>query len=237
MNVIELTPGQSAVLAPVAKWRVIDLKSIISECSFSLNYSSFCRTIRQLEKRGVVGSYRRHGEGKKYIYLTRLGEQLVGQEDSPTSINPETLLHDLLVSDFVRGLLELGSIDSFELEHEIHNKREFGSAGRLVPDAQVHGQKNGKKFRLAVELELTVKSHARVEDKLRHYESQKYYDYFLYVFPKSNYLENFLQFAKARFGENVLNRLMCFFWDGSRPVQESIGHFKGQRLALKEIFS
>lgn len=237
MNVIELTPGQSAFLGPVAKWRVIDLQSIVKECVLGTNYFWLARTIRQLESKGVVKSYRRPKGGKKYVYLTRLGEELVGHEENPAGINQDTLLHDLLVSELVREFARLGWIDSWQLEHEIHNKRTFGAAERLVPDASVQGRKGDKSFRIAIELELTIKSHARLEDKLRHYLGQKHYDYFLYVFPKANQRDNFLELIKSKFGDQAQTRLMCFCWDQANELPEAIGSFKGQKLTLKEIFS
>ena len=237
MDLFELTLNQQAYLAPVSQWRVIDIPSAVKISPLNPNYSSFCRMVRQLEKGGVLKSYRKPGGGRKYIYLTPLGERLMGLGEAPTSITTETLLHDLRASELARELLSRGWIDSVSLEHELHNKRQFGSSGRIVPDAHLEGSKSGKRFKIALEVELTVKSHSRVEEKIRHYQSQSFYDYCLYFFPKISHLENFQEFVTTRIGPEVSKRLMCFCWDWGSPLNESKGYFKGQSMTLKELFA
>ena len=237
MELIELTATQTHLLAPLMKWRVMDINSAIALNPFKVNYTSFCRMVRCLEGRGVLGSYRRPAGGKKYIYPTPLGDKLLGSQDTPTTIAKETLLHDIATSDLVRGLLAEGWFESAALEHELHNKREFGSAGRVVPDAILEGLKDNKRFRIALEVELTSKSHKRSEEKMRGYLSQRYFDYFLYAFPKASQQACFQRLVSERFGEEAMNRLMCFSWDWQSALPSAQGSFKGRCLTLKEIFS
>lgn len=237
MEIMELNQQQRAYLGPICKWRIIDLQSLEGMYDFKPNYSTLCRLMRRLEKSGVLASYRRPGENLKYLYLTAHGEKLIGDHEQPTAINQQTLVHDLRVSLFARRLEELGLIRSSMLEHEIHNKREFGSMGRVVPDARLCGRRLGKDFTMALEVELTVKSYPRVAEKVRQYLENSPYDYVMYVFERANHLKSYQAMLTEKLNDVDLRRLMFFCWDWASDVREAKGIFKEKETTLKEFFA
>lgn len=237
MEIIELNSIHQTYLAPIQKWRIIDLKGLRSEYDFNPHYVTFCRVIRKLERMGVLGSYRQAGTRQKFVFLTPLGEKLVALAENPTAVSKETLLHDLKASQLVRMFRQRGWILSGALEHELHNKRQFGSSGRVVPDASLEGMRLGKPFKLALEVELTVKSHARIQEKVRQYLEEATYDNVLYFFERKNHMENYYQMLAEKMGEAKIRRVMFFWWDWSAPIEEAQGLFKGEKKRLGEIFA
>ena len=236
MELLELDMNTQTYLSPVVKWRIIDIPSLAQECDLKTSHSNFCRLFRSLEKKGIVGSYRKPGGGRKFIFLTPKGEKLMALTDNPTAVTNETIIHDLKVSEVGRHFLNQGWITSCELEHEIHNKRSFGSVDRVVPDARFLMNKSGKATRMAFELELTVKSHARSEEKVRQYLANSPYDSVMYLFSKESHMANFRRMLIERIGESELRPILFFWWDWKVPLKEIVGLAKGKPVKLVEVF-
>jgi len=111
--------------------------------------------------------YRDPHSRKKFVFLSPLGEGQLSLKDNPTAISNETLIHDLKVSEITRTFMTDGWIDEVELEHQIHDKRNFKLTYKIIPDAILYLEKKGHKFQLAFELELTRKSNQRLIEKMK----------------------------------------------------------------------
>ncbi len=165
-NILQVNSLKLECLRPLGKWRILDLKSLMELLEGQTNYWSLQKTLKRLEKAKVIQSFRDPWTGKKMIYLEGLGNNLLGLEKK-TCINNETLLHDSKVSIIVRQMLQFATLKEALLEHELSKK--LFCVGDLSPDALLKGEKNGKKFTMAFELELTRKSNERVLAKAKHY--------------------------------------------------------------------
>ncbi len=235
-EVFELSSLHEAYLAPLLKWRIMDVEGLRFELDFEMNYSAFCRSLRLLEAKGVIGSYRRPSSGKKFIFLTLRGEKLLKHEQNPTAISKETLVHDLKVSALVRTLTKNGWIQAGTLEHELHNKRQFGSVLRVIPDALLECMKNKKTIKIALELELNLKSRPRIVEKVRQYLADDSFDGVLYLFSKKSHFESYRQIIVEEEGEGALKKLALFIITNEDDLDRTQGVFKGKASILREVF-
>ncbi len=235
-EVAELSSLHEAYLAPLLKWRIMDVEGLRFELDFEMNYSAFCRSLRLLEAKGVIGSYRRPSSGKKFIFLTLRGEKLLKHEQNPTAITKETLVHDLRVSEWVRSFIKSGWIQNGTLEHELHNKRQFGSVLRVIPDALLECVKNKKPFKIAMELELNLKSRPRIIEKARQYLADDSFDGVLYLFSKKSHFESYRQLIVDEEGEGALKKLALFTITQEDDLESTHGVYRGKASSLREVF-
>lgn len=236
LEVAELSSLHEAYLAPLLKWRILDVEGLRFEIDFDMNYSAFCRSLRLLETKGVIESYRRPNSGKKFVFLTERGEKLLKHGQNPTAISRETLIHDLKVSEWVRAFLKRGWIQNGTLEHELHNKRQFGSALRVIPDALLESIKNKKNCKIALELELNLKSRPRIIEKVRQYLADDSIDGVLYLFSKQGHFESYRELIVDEEGEGALKKIALFAIKQENEPENASGIYRGKPSPLREVF-
>lgn len=234
-NYLNINSIHLQFLAPLAKWRILDLKSLREEVDYPLHPDGFAKNIRKLEKAQVLRSFQDPWSRKKYIYLSSEGEKLVNDTGKPLSISEETIVHDAKVAQFVRLMLERSTINEAILEHEINGK----GLGQQ-PDAVLFGEKKGVKFSMAFELEFTRKSKARIKEKVSKYISSSYYDYVLYLFCSKNVFNSYQTTIRENFGEDAFRKVMLF-WNPtlmSRKIDLNSGggQFKSKEVSFEELF-
>jgi len=239
-DVINLNSAHLNYLEPLLKWRVLDLESLRKECFRAPKYKNFHRIIRSLEKQNVLEGYRDPFSRKKYVYLSSFGEGQLSLNENPSAISKDTLIHDIKVTEIAKAMLELGWIQDVELEHKIHDKRNFRTTYKVIPDAILYGEKKGVKFKVALELELSRKNNQRIIEKAGQYLESTQFNYVLYLFSKKKLMEKYLEVLKEKFGEGVLNRVM-FFYDESLTAKgtdfsEIQGWFKGKSVTMSELW-
>lgn len=226
-------------LTPLIKWRVMDIESLRRNCTSELKYKNFHRIIRNLEKRNILEGYRDPFTRKKYVYLGPLGEKELGLQENPTALVRETLIHDIRVSEISKAFLERGWITQVELEHELHDKRNFKTTYKIIPDALLHGTRRGVNFRMALEVELTRKNNQRIVEKARQYSDSTYYDYVMYIFSKETLMDNYMTILKEALGANGLLRFMFFcsnnLTGNLNRFDELEGVFKGEKTTIQKL--
>jgi len=227
-------------LTPLLKWRVMDLESLRKECFRATNYKNFHRIVRNLEKEKILEGYRDPHSRKKFVFLGPFGEGQLSLNENPTAITNETLLHDLKASEITRSFLNDGWIDEVELEHQIHDKRNFKLTYKIIPDAILYLEKKGHKFNIAFELELTRKSNQRLIEKMKQYESSSYYHYVMYLFPTRNLMEKYVTQAEEKLGQECMNKFMFFFHpqlsSGHHKLEDIKGVSQGKEINLADVF-
>ena len=227
-------------LTPLLKWRVMDLESLRKECFRATKYKNFHRIIRNLEKEKILEGYRDPYSRKKFVFFSALGEGQLSLDENPTAITNETLLHDLKVSEVTRSFLVDGWVDDVELEHQIHDKRNFKLTYKIIPDAILYLEKKGHKFRIAFELELTRKSNQRLVEKMKQYEESSYYSYAMYFFPTKSLMEKYITQAKEKIGEEFMSKFMFFYHpklsSGQHRPEDIQGVFQGKSIKLSDVF-
>jgi hypothetical protein len=239
-EIVHLNSLHLNYLTPLLKWRVMDLESLRKECSRVPKYHNFYRVIRNLQKKKILEGYLDPYSRKKFIYLSSLGERQLSLKDNPTALSKDTLIHDIRVSEITRGLLEHDLVDEVELEHQIHDKRNFQITYKVIPDAILHMERKGHKYRLALELELTRKNNQRLVEKVRQYECSDYYHYIIYLFPGQLLMQKYMDVITEKLGSESLNRIMFFYHENlsqeARNLDAIQGIFKGKKLQFKEVF-
>ena len=228
-------------LRPLLKWRIMDVKSLMKESELESNYHAFYRVIRELESKKVLEGFREPYSRKKYVYLSSRGESALSLKENPTSVSENSLVHDLKVSEISRMFLHNGWIREALLEHEINDKRVFNSTVKINPNALFEGERNGKKFRIAFELELTRKSKQRIVQKAIQYSDNDYYDYALYMFSQKSLVESYMETIREKIGVEKMNKFMFFFnpflTSSKSLMTDPEGYFKGRETSLSTIFS
>lgn len=218
----------------------MDLESLRKECFRATKYKNFHRIIRNLEKEKILDGYRDPHSRKKFVFLSPLGESELSIKENPTALSSETLIHDLKVSEIARSLLADGWIDEVELEHQVHDKRNFKLTYKIIPDAILYLEKKGHKFQVAFELELTRKSNQRLIEKLKQYDDSSFYHYVIYVFASQSLMDKYVSQAKEELGVNRMSKFMFFFHpeiSSSIHKPEKIrGLFNGKQINLSDVF-
>lgn len=228
-------------LTPLLKWRVMDLESLRKENMSALSYKNFHRIIRGLEKKEVLQGYRDPFSRKKFVYLSSFGEDQLSLKENPTAISQESLIHDTKVSEFCRTLLNLGWALEAELEHQIHDKRQFKMNFKVIPDALIYLERNGYKYQLAFELERHRKNNQKIIEKMRQYGDFNFYHYILYLFPSWNLMEKYRSLAIENLEPEKMGKFMFFTHSEMSQGFDELGSIQGyvrdKKVTLGEVLS
>ncbi|MBI2522051.1 MAG: hypothetical protein HYV97_16660 [Bdellovibrio sp.] len=218
----------------------MDLESLRKECPYVPGYNNFCKIIRILEREQVLEGYRNPYDRKKYVYLSSFGEGQLSNKENPTAVSKDTLIHDIKVSEIAKAFLSRGWASEVELEHQLHDKRNFKVTYKIIPDALLRGERKGGKFNMALEVELTRKNNQRIIEKARQYLYSSYYHYVLYFFSKKNFMQQYLELFEEKLGKEALGRFMFFVDEaltGRATELELVeGVFKGKKIKMGELF-
>ena len=85
------------ILNSVANWRIICLRQLFEMELGGLTYQGFGKQVKQLEREGLVASFR--GKNKmKYLYLTPKGSKITNKTTG-TMLSDGTMIHDLICSN------------------------------------------------------------------------------------------------------------------------------------------
>ncbi|MBG59509.1 MAG: hypothetical protein CMJ16_03525 [Peredibacter sp.] len=228
-------------LSPLKKWRLLDLRNLMKACNYEASYISFVKMILRLEKKRMVGSAYDPFTRRKYLYLTKEGNNYLGGDDSPPSISKETFVHDAKVVELILELMKLNCFYGFELEHEISAKSNFKVGYKICPDAILMGEKKKKKFKLALELELTRKTKSKYLGKISQYLDSSYYDYVFYLFQNKGVLESYKATTEDKFGVQASKKILFGLNENllsrSFDLAETNVHFKEKEIKIHELFN
>lgn len=225
------------VLRPLSKWKILGLQELQELASHPVSYWHVQRIVARFEKAKILKSFRDPWTSKKLVYLENLGRGIFGF-DNVSNINTETLLHDSKVSEICRTLLSRKTFKEVLLEHELSKKLFF--SGELSPDAILKGERNGKKFSMAVELELTRKSHERILAKGKHYLNSTLVDYALYLFCSEPlflcYKKVFLEGLPEGWNNKIILMWNSSFISKELCHENGVGFFKKKKICFDELF-
>ncbi len=241
MEVIYPASGmQLNYLEPLKIWRILDLRSLMKESKYEATYKGFCKLLLRLEKKKVIGSFREPFSGKKYLYLTKEGNDFLGGSENPPSISRATLIHDAKVVELVLEFMRLESIYGFELEHQIRDMKSFGTTYQICPDAVMLGQKGKTKFKLAIELELTRKTKEKYLSKMGQYLSSSYYDFVVYYFQSRGVMNSYMKHIRDKYGDESDRKILYVLNEklltNKFNFDESIAFHKNKEGRLENVF-
>lgn len=168
------------VLSEIARWKIIDVKSLFKILGADIRYDSFCQKIKRLEDKGILQSI--YGaKRRKFISLSQFGAVATRCEynDYSESMN---LNHDIICSTVLRSLQSHSTI--------IEATTYTGSNDpTLDPDGVISVLKNDRRLKVGIEVELTRKSRNRVTSKFTKYSRAKGLNNVLYIINSRNDFE------------------------------------------------
>lgn len=112
----------------LGKWKILDLKDMLSLSQFDLKYDNLAHKVRRLEKSGFLKSIN-EGFTKKQLYLTNKGLKFT-PFDTTGELGPVTMHHDLLAGRVLRTLNQLDNFKNPRMFHELEG-------GSPEPDATI----------------------------------------------------------------------------------------------------
>ena len=145
-----------------------------------MDYSSFCKTIKKIEKEGLISSFQGY-RCKKYLSLTGEGGKL-SQYSFPYLESRIELKHDLIAGHVLKRLLEFENFRSGHVSYEELS---------VNPDAVIYAVRNNREYSLGIEVELHQKSQRRVIEKFSKYYNSQILNYILYVMPKESIFHSY----------------------------------------------
>jgi DNA-binding MarR family transcriptional regulator len=227
-------------LFPLKKWRILDLRTLLKKSLYENSYDAFTKMLLRLEKKNLIDSFIDPFTKNKFIYLTKEGDQYIGDKEHSPAMAPQSLIHDSKVTKLAIILLELSNFIDCELEHEKQIQGGFKMQNKIIPDATIHGQKNGQKFKVAFELELTRKSKGRYLTKVQSYLSSSYYDFIIYYFHSKNIMESYKKTIEEKCGDTS-NRKIIYAYNENLLLKgfnfdNSTVIYKNKKCSFKDLF-
>jgi hypothetical protein len=227
-------------LTPLKKWRLMDLKTLMTEGDYPGSPSGFRKFIINLERKGVISSHVDLTSQRKFVYFTKDGELQSGAPENLPAVNLETFDHDSRLSMLGRCFYERDSIDEVELEHELTGTKKIGERNRHIPDGILKGKRNGVRFSMALELEISRKSKKRYLEKIRHYLNSSVYDYVLYFFAYEGIMKSYKESMMEEFGKEAFEKVMLALNENiTKPTfqfSETSIYLKNKEVLIDELF-
>ena len=222
-----LSPENTRILKEIGRWKVVRLNDLHRVLKHPISRWGLYKSIKRLEKDGlVVGHY--FPQKGKYVGLTEKGSVC-----SPcgTALNPDTAIHDLMVTDTLFKLLEFESFTSANVGED--------DGPELCPDGVIHVNKDGRSHLLALEVELTRKSRHRVENKFALYSGDPDLGNVLYVTNKKNLFEAYVKILSGMRKE--VQETIIISWDeylGTKnyDYRKAVYWFDGDFASFEVLF-
>ena len=152
-------------LDPLAKWKVLDTQSLQQLSKYPGRYDSFCEILRKLKEKGIINWQAFTPKTHRFIYLTRDAHRELLPQDH-YSLEDRKIFHDALVSRAARSFLEMGVCSDCELCHEYTDRRRWNNGYFLKPPAILFMAKNDAKFKIALELEVALRSKEELKGEI-----------------------------------------------------------------------
>ena len=217
-----------SLLNEIGRWKVIALKDLYRELGAKTQYSPFCKSIRALEKNGLIQSFKGH-RGKKYLALSDEGGNFISNATFALP-NENELLHDLTVSTVLMSLLKF---EHFKSGHIVNEDLE------LIPDALIYGVKNHQEYSLAIEVELHQKSKKRLVDKFSRYGQSNIFNHALYVVRKQSIFDAYRK-VLLEMNDTAQERIILLLNESLREHDfdylDSVLWFKKSEKQFLEVF-
>ena len=199
------------ILNILGEWRVLNLKEITELYPEKISYHNLYGKIRKLERHGFLKSIVARGSSK-YLFLTSLGLRLCSSRYAER-VNEKNLTHDLMTAQVLREFLKWPRCLDGKILSTVAG---YG----ICPDAEmtVLG-KEGKKIKVALEIELTRKSYGRIIRKFGLYRRDSEYDKVLFI---------------TRF-DNVFRGYGNYLTDTREDIQEKIALVLDSKLSIEKF--
>ncbi len=217
-------------LEPLVNWRVLNLDNLTTLNMLNISKKGLSKAIQKVEKLGIVDSFTHPLSRKKYIYLTALGETIIGNINR-ASVKDQALFHDAMISEFLFELNKIKPFKSFRLEE----KSSFDNQNDMKPDAEFWSWSDKYLF----ELELTQKSRSRIKKKIKDFFREYSDPKLLYIFPRRNLLDNYQRALEEEFNYFKNIKVGLFYlpslYSRVLNLSDCWGTYQGEKIHLLEF--
>jgi hypothetical protein len=234
MNLLNVNSTHLKLLAPLQKWRVLDLASLKSELNYKHSRQNFERVIKRLDKSDIIKSYTDPWSRKKFIYLTSFGADLIDGDCYDPSKDRGIYFHDGKIGELTRELIKKSSLTSFNFPTGSHFKRS-------PIDVIFEGEINSTRFKLGFILKFVTKNIDNVATKTRDHFLTNSFDYLLYYFCNKSSAQGYQKLLKQQLSSELFKRVMIFYnptiLSASFDLNLSRGYFKDREVMLSEVLT
>lgn len=236
VNVVEyINPIHQEILHPLSRWKILSLNELFKESGFHGSKESFYKIVRKLEKALLIDSFIDSWSKEKHIYLNKTGLEFLGIEKGLNLIRDQRY-HDALVVKIMRSLGNQIFCKETHLDFEI---KEFLTSFDHLPDASLSGEKKGKEFMMAIELELNQKEKERIIKSFRYFIHSKHFNNVLFIFYKNSTFTSYKKVLISHFSEKEQEKIILLIEPklslNFYSLKESTIYFKGQTMKLHHI--
>ena len=201
-NQLPLTQRDSSLLRKLNSFGLLSTQQIQKHIFNNIDKPTVLRRLRILQKRGWLRSSYGLPKGGLVWSLTKKGVHSCSYEGWIKTINRNTLQHDVLVSEVLFQLQRRNILLDWIPEHILKRQR-IGSttylwrwhhenSQSLAPDGVLIAQHEGKRKKIAMEVEISKKSLRRYAKKIDFYQCRKEILFVWYVVLHKSFGENLL---------------------------------------------
>ena len=199
------------ILNVLGEWKILNVKELKKLYHGETNCSILREKIRKLERHGFLKSTMAKGKAK-YLFLTPIGLKLCFSRYSER-VNERNITHDLITAQVLREFLKWPHC----LDGQVLSSR--GGYG-IHPDAEIFVlAEEGKKIKVALEIELTRKSYGRIIRKFGLYRRDSEYDRVLFITRH----------------ENIFRGYGNYLTDTREDIQEKIALVLDSKLSIEKF--
>lgn len=171
------------------QWRILNVDNLKKFGIFPEKKSSLRRRISKLEDKKLLASFCDPETRKKYIYLTKRGENALKIKNYPPSLTKRCLRHDAKSVEIALKFFDMDNLFDIVPEHKIVDRRQFKVGKCGVADFELLFKNDkGEGLKMAGELEISRKSKQKISAKLRHYLETCIHDKVVYFVPHKGVL-------------------------------------------------
>ena len=181
MELLEkVSPNYITILEPLLYWRILSINDLYMMTSYDKTKGAFYKSIQRFEKLKLIESFKNSWNNEKYVYLLRDGLKLLGTEKALLPVNRDLRFHDSITSQIGLIFNNLHFVKSVLIDQNIQNHYP-----NLLntPDIIIEGVHN-KKFRIAIEVELSQKSSSRILNTFKNYSENSFFSAIIYITDK-----------------------------------------------------
>lgn len=226
------------------KWKVVPLGILKEISDYTGTMGSFYRVINRLEKRKYIKTIPYSGRSRLVYPTQELLRKIAN--NSSLGIYDDCLFHDGIVTIICDQFSKWETIKEIKLPHEY--RKISLDRNVLEPDAVIFCEKDGDKFKVALEIELSRKSKDRVKNKFIQYVDSIFYDCAIYLLNNKSDFEAYQRMlceltgaenTKVR-NQQILDKIILAFKDDltgkNGRLYEANVLWKAERTSFNDIF-
>ncbi len=177
---MKVQPRDLSLLHAFARFGVLSTNQIAADIFSETAVTTVLRRLRLLQEAGFSIRCGHLASGEKVWSLSKAGANLIKSSEPFRFSNKNTLYHDVCVSEVRKKLESIGIGHDWTSEQDMKRNLKYNHVG-VVPDGLFVSEISGEGKVVAVELELTAKSHKRYKNLFLDYASMSAIEVIWYI--------------------------------------------------------